>query len=79
MVIKLKPRVVGDVIKETVLIGVDEEHLEVSGELSYNSLGDWQLFGCALLIGADGMRGQVRVLNHESEEFINGLVEKGVL
>jgi hypothetical protein len=55
MVIKLRSKNIGDYIHETVFMGVDKDHLQNSGVIVMH-VGEWQIFGSLLLMGADRMK-----------------------
>jgi len=51
MVIKLRAEKLGEHIHETVFMGVDRDHLQNAGKIVMN-IGEWQMFGALLLMGA---------------------------
>lgn len=61
MIIKLKSELLGNHIHERVFVGPDEDHLALAGMLTFH-VGEWQLFGAALLLGADCTKGHLRVI-----------------
>ena len=60
MHIKLKKRVAGAHVEVQVFMGVDENHYQYVGVLTMD-VGQWQLFGAAMLLGADATRGHLVV------------------
>ena len=76
MVIKLCSERAGRLIQETVLIGEDEEHLVIAGTLEL-TVGEWQTFGCALLLGAGEMAGRLVVrIDQESQDAVLASLDK---
>lgn len=76
--VKLRPRIAGRHIKETVWIGFGEGQLQNAGELVFESVGEWQLFGCALLLGAEQMKGQLTIVSEADVLFMQQLFEAGI-
>ena len=72
MTIKLKSEQKGDHIHERVYVGTDRDHLALAGELVFR-VGEWQLFGCALLLGAGQMRGHLEVITEGEPHAIRDL------
>ena len=69
MIVKLRSkRLHGDRIAEQVFVGKDKDHLQLAGTLILY-VGEWQLFGAALLLGADQTKGHLEVIT-ESDEVI---------
>ncbi len=60
MVIVLKPHIEGKYIREQIFMGPDRDHMEMSGAVLM-TCGQWQLFGVALLMGAERMQGHLEV------------------
>lgn len=61
MIIKLKAERRGEHVHERVFVGADEGHLALAGVLVMD-VGQWQIFGAALALGAAQTRGRLRVL-----------------
>jgi len=66
MIIKLVSQKKGQHIRQRVLVGKDEKHLTLAGNLILK-IGEWQIFGAALLLGATKMQGVLKVLTNEEE------------
>lgn len=69
MVIKLRSRPNGIHVHTTVFMGPENQTLQNCGEL-IQSIGQWQLFGAALLLGTDRMQGKVKVICEGDEEVV---------
>lgn len=59
--IKLRCEARGAHVHVDLFIGPDADHLALSGRLVFR-VGEWQLFGAALLLGVDHMRNHLEVL-----------------
>jgi hypothetical protein len=56
LVIKLKSEAsINDTIRETVFVGVEGQTLQNAGSLLLR-MGEWQMFGALMLIGAEQVR-----------------------
>ena len=64
MFIKTRDKRVGDRILSQYFIGEDADHLQLAGELHLH-IGEWQLLGAALLIGAKHTANQLHILPSE--------------
>ena len=60
MIIRLRDKLLGRHCHTRVFIGVDQDHLQLSGNLVME-IGEWQLFGAALLMGAAKSNGRLTV------------------
>lgn len=60
MHIKIVSEAKGTHVHERVFVGVDEHHLALAGTLVFR-IGEAQLFGTALLLGAEQMHGHLTV------------------
>jgi hypothetical protein len=60
MVIRLRDEVRGNRVHSRVYIGPDGEHLQLAGSLVLD-VGEWQLLGAALLLGAAETWGRLAV------------------
>lgn len=69
MTIKTRDKRVGDMITSQFFIGEDADHLQLAGELRLH-IGEWQLMGAALLIGAELTQGQLQILPSD-ESVVN--------
>lgn len=69
MHLKLKAELLGEHVHEHVFVGPDRDHLALAGTLVMD-IGQYQLFGAALLMGAKKTQGLLTV---ESE--VKGLNE----
>jgi hypothetical protein len=54
MIVKLRDELKGKHVHSRIFMGVDEDHLQLCGTLVMD-IGAWQIFGAALLLGADHM------------------------
>ena len=61
MIIKIYSELEGEHVHDRVFVGPDEDHLALAGTLAFR-MGEWQSFGAALLLGAERMRGRVKVI-----------------
>ncbi len=82
MVIVLKPHIEGKYIREQIFAGPDRAHVQLAGAVLM-SIGEWQLFGVALLMGAERMQGHLDVFCDypgamTSGDFVRSLAEAGV-
>jgi hypothetical protein len=71
MVVKLVSERNGDHVQQQVFVGEDEDHLALAGTLMFR-IGEWQLFGAALALGAKQTMGQLRVLHEGDEQMVVG-------
>jgi hypothetical protein len=70
MIIKLRSERRGeDRVVERILMGEDEKHLKLVGSLTLN-VGEWQLFGAALLLGAEHTKTNLRIIFEGDEEVV---------
>jgi len=60
MIIKLRDERQGNHIHTRVFMGEDEDHFKLTGRLVMD-VGEWQLFGAALLLGAEQTKGHLIV------------------
>ncbi len=60
MLLRLKAERLGDHIHGRVFVGADCDHLALAGKLTFR-IGEWQLFGAALLLGAKQMQGYLTI------------------
>ena len=74
MVIKLRAKRYGKRIEERIFMGSDENHLALTGTLMLR-VGEWQVFGAALLLGASQMKGHLTVLTPDSETVVQEFAE----
>ena len=72
MVIKLRSELRGQHVREAVFGGPDREHLALLGNLTMN-IGEWQLFGAALLMGAKQTKGHLTVILEGDQEVVRAL------
>lgn len=76
MILKTRLEKRGQHVYVTVFMGDDSDHMKNSGTLVMD-LGQWQLFGTALLFGQDSMKGrftfvvedEMKVLAEFNEEW----------
>ena len=70
MIFKLRSeRIGGDLVKEQILVGDDENCLRITGELLLH-VGQWQEFGATLLLGATKTNGRVKVIVEGDKEVV---------
>lgn len=70
MIVKMRSSRIGpDQVREEIFIGQQEDSLVLAGTLTLN-IGEWQSFGCALLMGADQMHGRLTVVCEGDEEVV---------
>lgn len=69
LTLKLKSRRAGKLVREQVFIGPDADHLALAGILMFE-VGEWQLFGAALLAGARQTHGQFVVVTEGDEAVV---------
>lgn len=69
MIIRLRGERKGESVHERVFMGTDGEHLELAGTLVM-SIGEWQTFGAALLLGAKQMNGQLVVESPDGKKIV---------
>ena len=67
MIVKLRSHPVAGRVHQQVFAGPDADHLQLAGELVLD-LGDWQLIGAALLIGAHAFSAHMRVITEGDRE-----------
>ncbi len=58
MVINVRGQILGNHVHARVFMGPDGDHLALSGQLVF-TIGEWQLFGAALLLGAERTQQQL--------------------
>lgn len=77
MIIKLAsiPRP-GGMVAERVFVGEDLDSLQLAGTLNLR-IGEWQLFGAALLLGAQKTKGNLEVITEGSQEVVESTITKG--
>ena len=68
MIIKLRSERKGDHVHERVFMGVDNDHLKLTGALIMD-VGEWQVFGVALMLGAEQMKDGLIVLNPDDRNI----------
>ena len=59
-------------IHSRVFIGPDADHLQLAGEIEFSHIGEWQLFGTAILMGSRRMGGQLQVEFPDDLEIVRG-------
>lgn len=70
MFIKLRSCAAGKHVHEQVFTGPDKDHLALAGNLRFE-LGEWQLFGTALMFGASRMHGgQLEVVTEGDDRVV---------
>ena len=69
MIIKLRDERRGEHIHTRVFIGEDKDHLALSGTLVFR-VGEWQLFGAALLLGMEQMKGHLTVQHPDDQKIV---------
>ena len=69
MIIRLRDERRGERVYMRVFIGEDEDHLELCGAL-YLNIGEWQLFGAALLLGAQQTKGHLEVQHPDDLKIV---------
>lgn len=70
MIFKLmSERISGDLVKEQILVGEDENCLRIAGELILH-VGEWQEFGATLLLGATKTNGRAKVITEGDKEVV---------
>lgn len=69
--LKLKSERLGDYVHEQIFIGPDKDHLALAGKLVLQ-VGEWQDFGCCLLLGSQQMRGRLVVECVGDNEVVGG-------
>jgi len=70
MIIKIRSERRGeDKVVERILMGEDENHLKLVGSLTLN-VGEWQLFGATLLLGAEHTKTHLRIILEGDEEVV---------
>ena len=72
---KLKSEVKGIHIHEHVFSGPDKDHFALCGTLIFSHIGEWQVFGAALRLGQEKMKGHVEVILEGDEEVVKSLGE----
>lgn len=60
MIIKLRSEKLGEHIHDTIFMGEQEGSLASVGKLIMR-MGEWQIFGAALLLGAERTKGHLTV------------------
>lgn len=69
MIVKLRSRRSGIHVIEDVYVGPDAEHLAKAGTLTLD-VGQWQIFGAALRLGAGHTHGQLEVILEGDQEVV---------
>ena len=70
MIIKLRSaRTGGDQVREQIFAGPDVDHLQLAGEIVL-TLGEWQAFGAALILGAGQMSGKLAIITDGHEQVV---------
>ena len=69
MVIKLRSKRSGPHVHEDVFVGPDKDHMSLAGRLTFD-VGQWQLFGAALKLGASKTDGQLEVVFEGDREVV---------
>jgi hypothetical protein len=72
MVIKIKSERGGDHVHQKVFMGPDKDHLACCGDLCMR-IGEWQVFGAAVLLGAERMTKQHVEVILEGEAEVVGI------
>ncbi len=73
MIIRMRDERRGDHIHTRVFMGKDEDHLKLTGTLVMD-VGEWQLFGAALLIGADQTKGHLVIHYPDNKKIVEGTI-----
>jgi len=73
MIVKLRSRRLGEHVHEQVFVGEQEGALGLAGELTFR-VGEWQLFGAALVLGAEQTSGHLLVLFEGSDGVVGEAV-----
>ncbi len=81
-ILKTRSRIEGKYIVEDLFMGPDKDHLQAVGSLRLR-VGEYQMFGTALLVGSDRMNGHFQVILEypeglSGEEFMSKVTEAGV-
>ena len=76
VVIKLRSKRSGPHVHEDVFVGPDKDHMGLAGRLTF-SVGEWQLFGAALKLGASKTGGQLEVVFEGDREVVEGKPDEG--
>lgn len=76
MHIILRDVLLGKHVHTRVFMGVNREAPALTGTLILN-VGEWQVFGAALLLGAEQMNGQVTITLPDTEEVKRDLAKCG--
>lgn len=71
MIIRLRDVRKGDHIHTRVFIGEDVDHLALAGRLVFK-VGEWQMFGAALLLGAQQTKGRLVVQHPDDLKIVEG-------
>ena len=71
MIIRLRDERKGPYIHSRVFMGEDEDHLKLTGKLVMD-IGEWQLFGAALLMGAQQTKGHLIVQLPDDQKIVKG-------
>ena len=69
MLIRLRSKRKGDHVHERVFAGTDADHLKLLGTLVMD-VGEWQVFGAALMLGARQMHGQLTVESPDGKRVV---------
>ena len=69
MYLRLRSERKGSHVHQRVFVGPDSEHLALAGTLVMN-IGEWQLFGAALLLGAKATKGHLTVDSPDEIEVV---------
>jgi len=72
MIVKLSSELKGNRVHERVFVGPDKDHLALAGRLVFE-MGQWQLFGAALGLGAERTQGRLEVILEGDKEVVRGV------
>ena len=75
MILKITSDLEGDHIQSRFYIGEDEDLLVFIGGLTFR-VGWWQIFGAALLMGAERTQGHLRVLIPDDKRIVEELAQR---
>ena len=78
MYLKIKSELLGAHVHERLFVGPDKEHLALAGTLVFD-IGEWQLFGAALLLGAQQTQGNLIVECEGDKEVARASIGGGEL
>lgn len=69
MIIRLRDERRGNHVHTRVFVGPDHEHLALAGQLCLD-IGQWQLFGAALMLGAKRTQGQLKIESPDQDRVV---------